>query len=224
LAPIDPDELSLQVKQRMDELFPDDGDPVAGAEAVGGSAESALGRSRRIVQDLEVESQLNRIRRYLNELSHLRSVFSGDAHLQVLIRVQTAVCRYLLKHPRQLGGASLSLIAEGFAGMERLSAGVPTPVAEKDRLVRVLVRGFHAWKEAVLGEERADGSASGRGAPPAPRLHAAAAGRTAAPSAGSDGPRAYYMIPVEDLDDLKRLLQREIVHLRKEINELLRAR
>ena len=94
----------------------------------------------------------------------------------------------------------------------------------KDRLVRVLVRGFHAWKEAVLGEERADGSASGRGAPPAPRLHAEAAGRTAVASAGSDGLRAYYMIPVEDLDDLKRLLQREIVHLRKEINELLRAR
>ncbi len=224
MDPIDPGELSLHVKQRMDELFPDGDDPVTGAEIMGGAAGSSMSRCKRIVQALELGSQLNLIRRYLNELRNLRSVFLSDEHLQVLIRMQTVVCRYLLKNPRQLGSAGLVLLAEGFAGMERISGGAPMAASEKGRLVRALVRDFHVWKEAVLGEKSAARAALGQGVPPAPFPQEEAAGRTTVSSAGPAGATAYYMIPVEDLDDLKRLFQREIVSLRKEMTELLRPR
>ncbi|MFO7707696.1 MAG: hypothetical protein R6V84_05940 [Desulfobacterales bacterium] len=66
-------------------------------------------------------------------------------------------------------------------------------------------------------------AASGQGSRPALGSGEAADGRTAA-SSGAAGAGAFYMIPVEDIDDLKRFFQREIVRLRKEVFDLLRPR
>lgn len=223
MGPIDAIELSLHVKQRMDELFPNGDAPAAGAEPQRGAADFSLSCSRRIAQALGSKSQLTLIREYLNELGKLSNVFSRDRHLRVIIQVQTTVCRYLLKNPRQLDSASLALISEGFAGMERLSADAPTPASEKDLLVRALVRDFHDWKEAVLAAGSASRAASDPGVQTTPRPRGDAAVRPGASSRAS-GAVAYYMIEVEDLDDLKRLFQQEIVRLRKELLDRLRLR
>ncbi|RPJ71404.1 MAG: hypothetical protein EHM15_10655, partial [Desulfobacteraceae bacterium] len=146
---IDPGELSLQVKQRMDELFPDSAGPVSGAEAAGGAADYCLAASRRILKSLELKSQLERVREYLNELIRLQGLFARDIHLRTLVQVQTAVCRYLLHHPHRLESRALALLSEGFAGLERFSAVEPMPGADKERQVRALIHAVNTWKRSL---------------------------------------------------------------------------
>lgn len=90
--------------------------------------------------------------------------------------------------------------------------------------MRALIRNFHDWKEAVLAAGSASRAASAPGAQTTPRPRGEAAVRPGASSRASAAAAAYYMIQVEDLDDLKRLFQQEIVRLRKELLDRLRLR
>jgi len=201
---IDPGELSLKVKQRMDELFPDAEHPPAGAEAPGGAGVYALAASRRIVKSLEPTSQMGRIRDYLNELIRLQGVFARDLHLRAVIQVQIALCRYLIEHPDRLERRALELLAEGFGGLERLNAADPMPVEEKERLIQGLTKAVKAWKQPPPA------------APAVPEAEEAA--ETASGSPRRAVPGAYYLIPVEDIDELKRFFQREMARLRAEVS------
>ncbi len=146
---IDPGALSLQVKQRMDELFPDGTGPLSGQEAAGGAADYSLAAARRILTSLELKSQLERVREYLNELIRLQGLFARDMHLRALVQVQAALCRYLLHHPHRLESRALALLSEGFAGLERLSGVEAMPGVEKERQVRVLINAVATWKKSL---------------------------------------------------------------------------
>lgn len=214
---IDSGELSLQVKQRMDELFPDSAGPVCGAEAVGGTSDYSLVASRRILKSLELKSQLERVREYLNELIRLQGVFAHDTHLRALLRVQTALCRYLLQHPRRLEGRALALLAEGFTGLERLSAVEPMPAADKERQVRALINAVNTWKRLLRVTQATEQAPAPAEAP------CAASGAPGSGVARRAVPGAYYLVPVEDIGGLKRFFQREMAQLRAELSTRRRS-
>lgn len=214
---IDSGELSLQVKQRMDELFPDSAGPVCGAEAVGGTSDYSLVASRRILKSLELKSQLERVREYLNELIRLQGVFAYDTHLRALLRVQTALCRYLLQHPRRLEGRALALLAEGFTGLERLSAVEPMPAADKERQVRALINAVNTWKRLLRVTQATEQAPAPAEAP------CAASGAPGSGVARRAVPGAYYLVPVEDIGGLKRFFQREMAQLRAELSTRRRS-
>jgi hypothetical protein len=217
--PIDPGELSLQVKQRMDELFPDAGPSAEGADAPGGGAAYTLAASRRIVKSLEPTSQTNRLRDYLNELIRLQGVFVRDTHLRGVVQAQITLCRYLLENPHRLERRALELLAEGFAALERLSAADPMPAEERERLVRGLTGALAAWRKPPKASHEAGARAAGTADKPVDTPAAPPAAATRRPVPG-----AYYLIPVEDIDELKRFFRREIAQLRREMSGRLQAK
>ena len=196
----------------MDELFPDSAGPVGGAEAAGGAADYCLAASRRILKSLEPKSQLERVREYLNELIRLQGLFARDIHLRALVQVQTTLCRYLLAHPHRLEGRALALLSEGFAGLERFSAVESIPGAEKERQVRALINAVTTWKRSLRATPAGEQAAAPAEAP------CAASGPPGSDVARRAVPGAYYLVPVEDIDALKRFFQREMAQLRAEVS------
>jgi hypothetical protein len=211
LADIDLDKLAYRVKKRLDEVFPDSGDA---SEAWKQSSESfayAVSKMRSIAGALQWRVPLRLIQSYAQELTRIRPLAADDKHLVLLIKVQSELCRHMLDRRHDISPRALMLLLRGFRTMERLATNHGLSAARRRELVVLLVKAHLAFKRSLTPSRGAapKGKMAAAEEPPTVerRRHPAASTAPGRPSAGDLERRAYYLIPVDHMEELRSFIR-----------------
>lgn len=208
--------LAVSAKRRLDEFFPEEeASAVEQAEKRHGLA-YALSRLKPIAGALQWKVPRAAIGEYLRELAHVRTVFSDDPEALVLIRIQEKLCRYAGSRPAGVHPGALRLLSRSLRALELLAVEPPGS-GRRTRVARTILKEYAEFKSDIDPRAR-DGRQRGRPAADRGRPAGAPAGRR--PAVPAAEPRAYYLIPVNELDDLKAAFRRELDRLQE---RLLRA-
>jgi hypothetical protein len=212
LADIDLDKLAYRVKKRLDEVFPDSDDT---AEVRKQSRETfgyAVSKMRSIAGALQWKVPLRLIQSYAQELTSIRPLAADDQHLVLLIRVQSELCRHMLDRRHNISPRALMLLLKGFTTMERLATDRGLSAARRRELVVPLVKAHLAFKRSlapsrgVAVEERVTAAEGPPAVARQPR-HPAAPAAPGRASLGSLERRAYYLVDVDHMEELRSLIQ-----------------
>ena len=200
MAGIDIDKLAYRVKRRLDEVFPDRDDAPDAWKERRESFAYALSKMRAIAGALQWRVPLRLIQAYAQELGRIQPMVADEKHLVLLIKVQSELCRHMLDRRRNISPQALMLLLKGFTTMELLAVDHDLSAARRRDLIAPLVKAHLAFKRSL---------APTRGA--AARTAAAAEGpradsRSRLP-AGDLERRAYYLIPVDHVEELRRFIQ-----------------
>jgi hypothetical protein len=211
LADLDLDNLAYRVKKRLDEVFPETDDASEAWKHRRESFAYALSKMRAIAGALQWKVPLRLIQAYVKELNGIQPMVADDKHLMLLIKVQSELCRHMLDRRRNISPQALMLLLRGFTLMERLAMDHGLSTARRRELVAPLVRAHLSFKQSLrpTGRAGAGRAAAAEGLPPGDRPYrrpATPAGPSR-PSAGDLERRAYYLIPVDHLQELRRLIQ-----------------
>lgn len=211
MADIDIDKLAYRVKKRLDEVFPEGDDSSEAWKHRRESFAFALSKMRTIAGALQWRVPLRLIQAYAQELNGVQPMVADDKHLMLLIKVQSELCRHMLDRRRNISPQALMLLLSGFTLMERLAMDHGLSTARRRELVAPLVRAYLSFKRSLTpsrgaGAGRATAAAGPRTEDRRYRRPATPTGRSR-PSAGELERRAYYLIPVEHLQELRRLIQ-----------------
>ena len=199
MSGIDLNELGFRVKRRLDEVFPDDTEPADALREKREGLSFALARLQTIAGELQWRIPLGALEAYAAELKRLGSTFADERHMLVLIKLQSELCRYMLHRRRNIPPHALMILMTGFKVMERLATDHGLSVANQRRLVEQVVTEFMSFKHSLPGGGRK------------PERRAATGARK--PAAGPLEPRAYYLIPVDHVEDLRGFLRGEFERL-----------
>jgi len=211
LADINIDKLAQRVKKRLDEVFPDSDDASDTWKHRRESLADALSKMRTIAGALQWKVPLRLIQAYAQELDGIQPMAADETHLVLLIKVQSELCRHMLDRRRHVSPQALMLLLKGFTLMERLAMDQGLSAARQRELIAPLVRAHLAFKrslapprgaavEKATGAERMRADERRRRSPAAPTSRAR-------PSAAELERRAYYLIPVDHVEELRRLIQ-----------------
>jgi hypothetical protein len=168
----------------------------------------ALSKMRAIASALQWKLPLRLIQAYAQELKGIQPLVANETHLVLLLNIQSELCRHMLDRRRQISPQALMLLLKGFSLMERLALDRGLPAARRRELVAPLVRAHLAFRRSL---EPQRGAAAGRataaeGLPAGGRRYRRPAAPTRPPAGGLER-RAYYLIPVDHLAELRRLIQ-----------------
>lgn len=200
---IDLNELGLRVKRRLDEVFPDDTEPSEALREKREGLSFALGKLQTIAGEMQWRIPLGAIEAYAQELKRLQSAFADERHVQVLIKLQAELCRYMTQRRRSIPPRALMILMMGFRAMERLATDHGLSAASQRRLVERVLGEFMAFKHSLP----ARGAARRSERTPAEGEARRPADRTQLDS------RAYYLIPVDHLEALQGVLREEFQRL-----------
>jgi hypothetical protein len=201
--------LAVSAKRRLDERFPEEeGSAVEQAEKRRGLA-YALSRLKPIAGALQWKVPRAAIGEYLRELEHVRAVFSDDPEALALIRIQEKLCRYASSRPSGVHPNALRLLSRSLRALELLAVEPPGS-GRRTRVARTILHEYAEFQSEIDPRGR-DGGKRARPAADRGRPSAAAAGRR--PAAPAPEARAYYLIPVNELDGLKAAIRRELDRL-----------
>jgi len=200
---IDLHELGFRVKRRLDEVFPDDAEPSESLREKREGLSFALGKLQTIAGELQWRIPLGAIEAYAQELNRLQSAFADERHVLVLIKLQSELCRYMTRRRRRIPSRALMVLMMGFRAMERLATDHGLSAASQRRLVGRVLNEFMAFKHSLP----ARGAARRSERTPAEGEARRPADRTQLDS------RAYYLIPVDHLEELQRFLKGEFQRL-----------
>jgi hypothetical protein len=223
LDKIDIAHLAVSAKKRLDEAFPEEEGSVADQAEKKQSLIYALSKLKPLASALEWKVPPAALREYLRELAHVRSAFSDDREALILIRVQQRVCRRLDTAPPAGRPALLALLRRSFSALEALIA-VPETSPRRVRLVRQILAG-----PAGAGAPGPRGRAPFGDAPGPPATGAAPSRR---PGRAGRGPsaaaplenRTYYLVPANQMDELKTFIRGEMERFQNRILAAFRAR
>jgi hypothetical protein len=200
LADIEIDKLAFRVKKRLDEVFPDGEDASEAGRKKRQHLADALLNMRAIAAALQWKVPLRLIQAYARGLASIQPLVADEAHLALLTKVQSELCRHMLDRRHNISPQALMLLMKGFTLMDRLATDPDLSAARRRELVLPFVKTHLTFKQSL-----------------APAWKAAAAKATAAekplregrsrPPAGGLERRAYYLIPVDHVDELRRLIQ-----------------
>lgn len=212
MADIDIDKLAYRVKKRLDEVFPDSDEASEAWKQSRESFTDALSKMRTLAGELQWRVPLRLIQSYAQELSGIRLLAADDPHLVLLIKVQSELCRHMLDRRRNIPPQALMLLLKGFTLMEQLAMDHGLSAARRRELVAPLVKAHLAFKRSLAPAQAAaaqEKMGAAEGPPTVGREHrhpAASTGRRR-PSEGDLERRAYYLIPVDHMQELRRLIQ-----------------
>jgi hypothetical protein len=215
--------MAAQVKQRLDELFPEAPQSDEELKEAKRRTVYSLAKLKSIARSLELKIPRPAICAYREELGRLSMIFSDDRLMARLVTVQDALCAYL-EHPRgRARPQALALLLECFTVLEALAGSGRMPLARRQRLVSHILREYAALRAALKHLPR-------RLQPAAPasdardRFAARAAADFDHPprrvSHGRRGDRS--RLPTEAIDDLKGFFRTEITRLREALLEAVR--
>ncbi len=201
---VDLHELGFRVRRRLDELFPEDGEQSEsqreGREGLG----CALRKIQPIADRLQWRIPVGAIEAFACELERLRSAFAEERHLVLLIRLQSELCRYMTGRRRNIPPQALMVLMIAFRAMERLATDHRLTVPDRRALVERVLNEFLAFKRA-LTPDRATTSAEPKTVSPDRRPR----------NGDALKPQAYYLIPVNHVDELRGFLKAEFDRLER---------
>jgi hypothetical protein len=200
LAEIDIHKLVYRVKIRLDEVFPESDDGPEAWKQRRESLADALANMRAVAGALQWRVPLRLIQTYAQELSGIQPLVADNTHLVLLVKVQSELCRHMLDRRRNISPQALMLLLRGFTLLERLAMDRRLSAARGRELVAPLVRAHLEFKQALApGGVAAAGKVKG--------------------SAGNLARRAYYLIPVDHLEELRRFVEEGFEELRSLISQ-----
>jgi hypothetical protein len=211
--------LAAGARNRLDQAFPEEDGSVAEQAEKRHSLVYALSKLRPLASSMEWKVPVATLREYLRELAHVRAAFSDDKDAVLLIRIQQHLCRRIAASPAAVNPGLLTLLRKSYGALEVLAYD-PIGSTRRSRAVKQILEEY-----AALGRP-AGRAPSGRSSVSAPAGKAAVtAGRPAAAGGPPRGPRAgaglesrsYYLIPVDQLNDLKSFIRSEIDRLQARI-------
>jgi hypothetical protein len=203
LSGIDLHELGDRVRRRLDDLFPEEAAPGDGVRERRERLGSGLGKLQAIAGELQWRIPAGALEAYARELKRLRWAFADERHVLLLIRVQSELCRFMIGRSRNIPPRALMVLMTAFKAMERVATDPELSIRSRRRLVERVLTEFMAFKHSLPG--RGGGCGAGQRAMSSPGK--------CAENAGPQGARAYYLIPVEALDDLRTFMSREFQRL-----------
>jgi len=204
LSDIDLHELGFRVRRRLDEVFPDDTEPSEALRERREGLSFALSKLQTIAGELQWRIPLGSIEAYAHELKRIQSAFADERHVLVLIKLQSELCRYMTRRRRNIPSRALMVLMMGFRAMERLATDHGLSAASQRRLVGRVLNEFMAFKHSLPANggartpERKPADGDARRPAVGPRL---------------DSRGAYYLIPVDHLEELQRFLRGEFQRL-----------
>lgn len=201
---VDLHELGFRVRRRLDELFPEDGEPSELQRERREGMGFELRKIRPIADRLQWRIPVGAIESFARELERLRSAFAQERHLMLLIRLQSELCRYMTGRRRNIPPQALMVLMIAFRAMERLTADHRLTVSERRRLVERVLNEFLAFKRSLTADRRPG--------PPAPETEPC---EMRPQIGGTLKPQAYYLIPVNHVDELKGFLKAEFDRLER---------
>jgi hypothetical protein len=204
LSGIDLHELGVRVKRRLDEVFPDDTEPSEALRERREGLSFALARLQSIARELQWRIPLGSIEAYALELKQLQSAFADERPILVLIKLQSELCRYMTRCRRNIPPRALMILMMGFRAMQRLATDHELSAVSQRRLVGRVLNEFMAFKHSL--------STSG-GARKAGRQSTDDGAHRPAGGSRLDARGAYYLIPVDHLEELQGFLKGEFERL-----------
>jgi hypothetical protein len=167
---------------------------------------------RSIAGALQWRVPLRLIQSYAQELTSIRPLAADDKHFVLLINVQSELCRHMLDRRRNISPQAMMLLLKGFTTMERLAMDDGLSASRRRELVAPLVKAHLSFKRSLARSRgaTADGKMAAAERPPTAgrrRRHPAVAAGPSRPSAGGLERRAYYLIPVDHMEELRRFIQ-----------------
>ncbi|MGE5256170.1 MAG: hypothetical protein ACM3KE_05835 [Hyphomicrobiales bacterium] len=212
MADIDINKLAYRVKRRLDEVFPDSDDASEARKQSSESFAYAVSRMRSIAGALQWRVPLRLIQSYEQELAGIRPLAANDQHLVLLIKVQSELCRHMLDRRHKISPRALLLLLKGFTTMERITMDHGLSTARRRELVVPLVKAHLAFKQSLAPSREASieervAAAEGPNAISRRRRHPASPAGAGRPSAGGLERKAYYLIPVDNMEELRSFIQ-----------------
>ena len=212
MADIDIDKLAYRVKKRLDEVFPDSDDALEARKQSRESFAFAVSKMRNIAGALQWRVPLRLIQSYAQELTSIRPLAADDKHLVLLIKVQSELCRHMLDRRRNISPQALMLLLKGFTTMERLAMDDGLSAARRRELVAALLKAHLAFKRSLAPSRwaAAEGKMAAAEGPPTAgrrRRHPAVSTGPSRPSVGDLERKAYYLIPVDHMEELRSFIQ-----------------
>jgi len=198
---MDLNQLGFRVKRRLDEIFPDDTEPSDALREKREGLSFALSGLQSIAGRLQWRIPEGALEAYAAELKRLRSAFADERHMLVLIKLQSELCRYMLERRRNIPPQALMVLMMAYKVMERLATDHGLSVPSQRRLVERVLTEFMEFKHALS----ADGGSPLRGRRPHPE--------TGPHATAPLSSRAYYLVPVDHLEELRAFLREEFRHL-----------
>jgi len=216
-GPQDVREIGARVRERLEEVFPDDSVPteVSRAEREGlfadpVSAPAPAGASKSLVQLRGIAGAFQPgpfdvLDAYARELERLLPEFEGERHMLVLIELQLRLCRYMGARFRAVHRQAATTLLAGLGAMERLASDSAITAADRRRVFEQVLGEFKSFNRSL--------SATRSAAPP----------RTARADVGRSPKTARQPAPqvaAGHVDELREFLRQEFRH----IENLLLAR
>jgi hypothetical protein len=201
---VDLHELGFRVRRRLDELFPEDGEPSELQRERREGLGSALRKIQPIADRLQWRIPVGAIEAFACELKRLRSAFAEERHLVLLIRLQLELCRYMTGRRRNIPPQALMVLMIAFRAMERLATDHRLSISDRRRLVERVLNEFLAFKRTLTADRCTR--------TPAPETEPR---ETSSQTGGPLKPQAYYLIPVNHVDDLRGFLKAEFDRLER---------
>jgi hypothetical protein len=191
----------------LDELFPEDGEPAELHRERREGLGFALRKIQPIADRLQWRIPVGAIEAFACELERLRSAFAEERHLVLLIRLQSELCRYMTGRRRNIPPQALMVLMIAFRAMERLATDHRLTVPDRRRLVERVLNEFLAFKRTLAADRRSRPPAAGTEPPDTPSRNG-----------GPLKPQAYYLIPVNHVDDLRGFLKAEFDRLERALS------
>jgi hypothetical protein len=208
-------DLAVAAKKRLDQVFPEEDGSAAEQAEKRQSLFHALSKLKPLASAMEWKVPRTTLREYLRELSHVRASFSDDKDAVLLIRIKRHLLRQIDASPTAVHPGMLTLLRNGYGALEVLAAE-PEGSSRRARAVKHILAEYTALSRAgdrAFGGPGSSARASGRAGRNSARPFQAGGPPAGQPTGARLENRSYYLIPVDQLDDLKTFIRDEIERL-----------
>lgn len=196
------DTLTSELENRLDELFREDGPPVAMPPA-GGSRIHPLAELKKIVLSIDWEITPEAVESFLAQIRLLKEVYQADKIVTMFLQILGSLGQYIKSNRSKAHPATFGLLNSVFSRLEEIANFPKMPELTRRKLLQAELAAYQQLRDKIAQRQAADGPKPA--APtPAPQASAASSVVTAAMLA-------------QAVADMKEFIRSEIAALRRQL-------